>query len=683
MEVEVLRKSLKAKVTLFVIISLFLSLVIVSGTLMYRSYQYSNQVMHDSHAKNYLIFNTIMEQENLRLAALVESIATSSFFQEQLSSNDLEEIRAQIKEEAYKYHLNFARNFNTNLLTIYSPELNAIYYSNNNRGGWESDPFLIDAKQTKNRLESQSVNQHGMVLRSIGPIYNAENDLVGFVEISNFLDNTYFDYLVHATGTEVSIFNGNKSVVSTIFDTSDDVVNTPEVRLVDIEIEDPEIVETVIEKGEVVIEQLSLENGREIQGGYYPIKSVTGDVEGVLFVGVSIDELKKQQLDDAIISSVIFTILLVGVGTATLFYLHFKLYPISRLSQTVSKFSDYDYRTMVDKKYLKKNDEIGEISKSLASMHENTIILIEGIQKSSSNFTSSATDLLTLTEENLTSIEEVALLLEEINKSVEIEHINLKESSVALDTIAIGVSGVVNTVNDFSKEIEKVNKQANSGTTLIKNSVEKFDKITNNSTDIRLNVSQLIASLDEIGKFVNSIKDIANQTNLLSLNASIEAARAGQNGKGFAVVAKEIRELASQSSKASDDINRIVLGISESSKQSIESLNRNEVGISEGIVLISKIVSSFETIECSVNELLNQADHLLGTSEEISATIQEVNSSIIDVESLSQKNKDSVSTIVGHLNKQKNSTEKIVLSSRSQTELADTLSEKIDIFKIK
>ncbi len=678
-----LKISLKAKVTLFVIISLFLSLVIVSGTLMYRSYNYTNQVMYDSNDKNYLIFNTIMKQENSRLAALVEAIATSSFFQEQLSGNDIEEMKEIIKDESYKYHLNFATNFDTNVLTIFSPDMSEIYYSNNNRQGWEADPFLFDVLQEEKRLENQSVNQHGMVLRSIGPIYNENKNLVGFVEISKYLDNSYFDYLVHATGTEVTIFDRNKSVVSTIFDTNVDVSNTPEVRLVDVEIEDQEIVKTVIENGEVLIKQLTLENGRNIQGGYYPIKSTTGETEGILFVGSSIDEFKKQQLDDAIISAIIFIVLLIGVGSATLMYLHLKLYPISRLSQTVSKFAGYDYRSIVDQKFLKKNDEIGEISKSLSSMHENTILLIEGIQKSSSDLTSSASGLLTLTEENLSSIEEVTVLLGQINKSVEMEHINLKESSVALDTVAASVSGVVNTVNDFVREIESVDKQTNSGTTLIKNSVEKFDEISLSSNEIKSTVSRLVSSLDQIGEFVTTIKDIASQTNLLSLNASIEAARAGHNGSGFAVVAKEIRELANQSSKASDDINRIVIGISESSKSSIDALNRNEVGVVEGKELITKTVSSFETIEHSVKELLNQADRLLGTSEEISATIEEVNSSVIDVENLSHKNKDSVASIATHLNIQRQGTEKIVSSSKSLNELADTLSEKIDSFKIK
>ncbi|WNF35277.1 methyl-accepting chemotaxis protein [Bacillaceae bacterium IKA-2] len=678
-----LKLSLKAKITLFVIVSLFLSLLVVSSTLMYRSYNYTNQVIHESNEKNYLIFETIMEQENLRIAALVETIAASTFYQERLSENNNNDIIELIKDESFKYHLSFATNFNTNMFTIFSPDMRSIYYSNNNRDGWETDPFLMDVLQKEKRLENQSVNQHGMVLRSVGPIYNENNDLVGFVEISKYLGNSYFDYLVHTTGTEVQIFDRNMSVVSTIFDTNLEISNTPEVRLVELEIEDQEIVEKVIENGEVLIKKLNLMNGRNIQGGYYPIKSVTGETDGIIFVGLSIDEFKKQQLDDAIISFIIFIALLVVVGTATLFFLHLKLYPISKLSQTVSKFSDYDYRSVVDKKFLKKNDEIGEISKSLSSMHDNTILLIEGIQKSSANLSNSASGLLTLTEENLTSIEEVTFLLEEIKESVEIENINLKESSIALDTVAIGVSEVVSTVNDFAREIESVDKQTNSGTTLIKKSVEKFDEISISSIEIKSTVSRLVSSLDEIEKFVTTIKDIAAQTNLLSLNASIEAARAGHHGSGFAVVAKEIRQLANQSSKATDDINRIVSAISKSSKVSIDALNRNEIGVVEGKELITKTVFSFEVIEHSVKALLNQADSLLVASEEISATIEEVNSSVIDIENLSQKNKDSVSSITNQLNIQRQGTEKIVSSSKSLSALSDTLSDKVDLFKIK
>ena len=678
-----MKLSLKAKMTIFVLISLFLSLVIVSGTLMYRSYYYTNDVMNESIEENYLIFDTIMDQENLRLAALVEAVASSSLLQESLSQYESQEAQELIKDESYNYHLTFAKKFATNMFTIYSPDMKSVYYSNNSTGeDPQSDPFLHKALETKKRLDEKSTNQHGMVLRSIGPIYNASSELVGFIEIAKYFDNAYFDQLVHATGTEVTIYNNNESVVSTTFDINLEIPNTPEERMVGRIIEDEEILETVLENGEVLINQINLENGRNILGGYYPIKSANDEIRGALYVGVPIDKYKEQQKDDVIITSVIFLVLLIVVGSITLLYMYRKLSPISNLSSTVSKFSDYDYRSSFNKNFLKQKDEIGEMSRSLSLMQENTRRLIEGIQGSSVDLTSSADGLLILTEQNLTSIEEVISLLDGINKSVELENINLKESSIALDNTANGVSEIVSTVNDFAEEIQNVNKHAQSGTSLIQSSVEKFDEITDNSSKIKVTVSELVSSLQDITKFVAMIKDIAEQTNLLSLNASIEAARAGENGKGFAVVAKEIRSLAAQSSKASEDINKTVSIISESSKRSIESLNRNESGVKEGLTLISRIVSSFSTIDASVKELSSQAENLLASSQEISASIEEVNSSVSDIENLSQKNKDSVSSIVSHLDNQKKGTEELVTSSRGLTELADNLTEKADLFKL-
>jgi methyl-accepting chemotaxis protein len=682
MEVNMLKFSLKAKMTLFFLITLFLSLSIVSGTLMYRSYNYTNQVMHDRVDENYLVFDTIMKQENLRLAALVETVAASNFLQESLSERRVQDIQELIKEQSYQYHLNFATNFKTNIFAIYSPDMKTIYYINNNSRDLSGDPFLNKALETGKRLEQQSVNRHGMELRSIGPIYNADKQLVGFVEIAKYFDNAFFDHLVHATGTEVSIFNEAESVVSTIFDLDEDIPNTPEVRLVGVELEDKETLNSVFADGDFLVSHLKLKSGKVIQGGYYPIKLVNDEVAGVLFVGFPIDKFKQQQSEDVFVTSIIFVILLVLVGSMTLIYLHLNLNPIKKLSSTVSDFSNYDYRSLVDKRYLKKNDEIGDISKSLAVMHDNTKSLIEVIQGSSANLNDSADGVLTLAESNLSAIEEITILVEEINKSVELEHINLQESSTALDEVAGGVSGIVNTVNVFAEEIQKVNEQTFSGTQLIKNSVEKFDEITNNSSQIKLDVSELVSSLTDISRFVTIIKELADQTNLLSLNASIEAARAGVHGRGFAVVAKEIRDLAAQSAKASEDINNIVADISESSKRSVDSLNRNEIGITEGVNVISKIVSSFETIEQSVRELSGQADILSATSEEISATIEEVNSSVLDIENLSQKNRDAVASIAGNLNIQKKSTEELVISSKGLTKLADSLSEKIDLFKL-
>lgn len=651
---------------------------------MYRSYMYTSNVMNQTIEENYLIFDTIMKQENLRLAALVEAVASSSLIQENLTNIQLEEARKSISEESFQYHLNFNRNFSTNEMTIYSPDMRSVYYSNFTiNKDLLSDSFLLKAWETERRVDEKSTNQHGMVLRSIGPIYNANKELVGFIEIAKYFDNSYFDYLVHATGIEVTIFDQHESVVSTIFDTNLDVPNTPEERLVGVTIEeDSELIDTVFENGDVVVREINLENGRSIYGGYYPIASTNGEIQGALYVGFPIDEFKKQQSDDIRITLIMFAVLIVLVGSITLIYMQRKLSPITKLTSIVSEFSDYNYRSIVNQKLLRKNDEIGEISRSLSLMQENTKKLIENIQESSSDLTCSADDLLLLTENNLTSIGEMISLLDGINKSVELENIHLKESSIALDDTASGVSEIVSTVNDFTEEIQNVTKQADSGTELIQSSVKKFDQITKNSSEIKITVSELVASLGDIVSFVTIIKDIAEQTNLLSLNASIEAARAGEHGRGFAVVAKEIRVLASQSAKASENINRTVQMITESSQRSIDALNQNEIGVKEGLTLISKLVTAFSEIESSVKELLLQSESLLASSEEISATIEEVNGSVSDVEQLSRKNKDSVSSIVSHLNNQRTSTEEIVASSRGLSKLSDNLTEKAELFKL-
>ncbi|MCT8137042.1 methyl-accepting chemotaxis protein [Anaerobacillus sp. CMMVII] len=676
------KSSLKAKLTIFFIGTLLLSLTVVSSSLMYRSYHYTNQVMNDRIDENYLVFDTIMKQENLRLSALVETIAVSNFFQESLSGDRVEGIKELIKDQSYQYHLNFATNFKTNIFAIYSPDMSSVFYINNNNRDLSQDPFLQKALETRKRLEQQSVNQHGMELRSVGPIYNANKELVGFVEIAKYFDNAYFDQLVHATGTEVTIFNGTESVVSTIFDLDEDIPNTPESRLIGLELEDKELLEPILMEGDYIVREETLKNGRVIKGGYYPIQLTNGDLAGVLFVGFPIDKFKQQQIEDMVVTSIIFLVLLVLVGTITLIYLHINLNPIKKLSSTVTEFAEYDYRSLIEQKFLKKNNEIGDISRSLSVMRENTKSLIEVIQSSSSKLNNSADEGLSLAESSLCAIEEITVLVDEINKSVELEHINLQESSTALDSVAVAVSGIVNTLSVFAEEIQKVNEQTNSGTQLINSSVEKFDEISKNSAQIKVDVSELVSSLKDISSFVTIIKNLAEQTNLLSLNASIEAARAGANGRGFAVVAQEIRALAAQSAKASEDINTIVAAISESSKRSVDSLNKNECGITEGVNVISKIVSSFETIDYSVKELTGQADILSATSEEISATIEEVYSSVVDIENLSQKNRDAVASIATNLNLQKKSTEELVVSSSGLTRLADSLSEKIDSFKL-
>lgn len=161
------------------------------------------------------------------------------------------------------------------------------------------------------------------------------------------------------------------------------------------------------------------------------------------------------------------------------------------------------------------------------------------------------------------------------------------------------LSGIEETQN-FSKEISQItivmNEEVEEGTRKI---IEMNSKMTTVSQAVGIALStvmKLKENLGEINSFLGNITEIAEQTNLLSLNAAIEAARAGTEGKGFAVVADEIRKLADESTNIVGDINRIIDVINANTNEAVSKVQQGNIAVSEGDEIVRQVSEKFNLI---------------------------------------------------------------------------------------
>ena len=186
-------------------------------------------------------------------------------------------------------------------------------------------------------------------------------------------------------------------------------------------------------------------------------------------------------------------------------------------------------------------------------------------------------------------------------------------------------------------------------------------------------VNGLVSQLEKISSFVDIIKDIASQTNLLAFNAAIEAARAGDAGRGFAVVADEVRKLAENSSKSAIDISNIVKNVEKESHQTISAMQEGMNMLGEGGRVINTALESMETISKGIVTISDSVNKVSSTAEELSESGSEVMSKIETVASSSKKNQESTVAVNQSLSETVAALTQLTASSKELQEAVNNL----------
>lgn len=367
--------------------------------------------------------------------------------------------------------------------------------------------------------------------------------------------------------------------------------------------------------------------GVEVLSAYTPL-SING-LEWALMSELDRDEAFAQVV--AMQSNIISWAAIVGLATfaaalfAGLWFAGSITRPIQRLAETIGLIDrDADLSRRID---IDSKDELGDMARSFNKMLEKLHHSMREVSSSTSQLAAAAEELSAITIES--------------NQAIETQRTETEQVATAMNEMTATVQEVANSASQAANAAQGADGAAKKGRDVVQQTVDSIDQLATDVRDTAGVIRKLEKEADSIGSVLDVIEGIAEQTNLLALNAAIEAARAGEQGRGFAVVADEVRSLASRTQDSTTEIQEMIEKLQNEARAAVSAMRQGEERAESGVEKAAMAGEALAEITRAVASINDMNTHIASAAEEQSAVSDEINRNISTISSVAEQNTES------------------------------------------
>lgn len=399
-----------------------------------------------------------------------------------------------------------------------------------------------------------------------------------------------------------------------------------------------------------------------------------------IVMGIIIAYILQLDWKKSLIMIVCFVIsgVLIGIFAVLKNYYRFTK-PIFHMEKSIIQVAQGD---LSQRMKVIKNSDVAELGEAFNLMMDNFETIVLKISESSEQVASSSKELTIIAEQNVLVSTQIASSVEQVASGTENQSVAVNKTSLITEDISSSTEEVSASTNEVTNAMIRTIETTQAGQKALDRVVQQMNSINSGTDRVQSSIIELSTSSDKIGEIVGVITSIAEQTNLLALNAAIEAARAGEQGRGFAVVADEVRKLAEQSSEATKQISVLINQNQTDIVTAVSAMKDGSEDVKMGIEVVTEASKSFNEIANLIESVSTQMKQISATIQQIAIGTQQIVTSVREVDLISAQTAEQAQTVSAGVEEQTASMEQISSASRDLSTMAFELQSIIQKFKI-